>query len=170
MSDDFEHKPPDLSHPDSCIRLASAVHRFRAPQISSRSLSFVKSFDTVGRDSKTRAVLQKADTARAALSGALGTKVVSYERVVVESKKYLPLIHQILLTCKVQPETARLDQRLVFEWTSGVEQKSDKKDDARWFASEALMYDMVMTIACEGLGKAGAATEASLAGEFAMAR
>jgi hypothetical protein len=51
----------------------------------------------------------------------------------------------------------------VFEWTSGIE--NEKKS----FKSEAIMFDMVMCVVAEGLGKAGCATEASIAGEFAAA-
>ena len=105
----------------------------------------------------------KADAARSRLNEALTSKTISHERVVTESHNYLPLIHQILLTCKVQPEVARLDERLVFEWTSGVEK------DPKPFSSEALMYDMVMCMACEALGRCGSATDASMAGEFAAA-
>jgi hypothetical protein len=54
-------------------------------------------------------------------------------------------------------------ERLVFEWISGVE--ADQKP----FKSEAIMYDLVMCIVCEGLGKAGVATESSVVGEFAAA-
>jgi hypothetical protein len=52
---------------------------------------------------------------------------------------------------------------LIFEWNSGVE------NDTKYFKSEAIMYDLVMCVVCEGLGKAGAATEASVAGEFPAA-
>ena len=107
--------------------------------------------------------MNKADGARSRLNDALTSKTISHERVVTESSKYLPLIHQILLTCKVQPEVARLDERLLFEWSSGVEK------DSKPFSSEALMYDMVMCMACEALGRAGSATDASMAGEFAAA-
>jgi hypothetical protein len=54
-------------------------------------------------------------------------------------------------------------ERLVFEWMSGIEQ------DQKFYKSEAIMYDLVMCIISEGLGKAGAATEASVAGEFGVA-
>ena len=54
-------------------------------------------------------------------------------------------------------------ERLVFEWMSGIEQ------DPPAYASEAIMYEMVMAVASEGLGRAGAATESSVAGEFAAA-
>ena len=58
------------------------------------------------------------------------------------------MIGQILLSCKVQPEAALLDNRLVFEWSSGL-QKGNV-----FYKSEALMYDLAMTIACEALSNA----------------
>lgn len=164
MAFDYDPKKPNLGHPDSAIRLASAVHRFRCPKMTQK-VSFAKSFQTVGsHHATTKDAMRKADEARFRLNNALTSKIVSHERVVTESRKYLPLIHQILLTCKVQPEVARLDERLLFEWTSGVEQ-----GDPEPFSSEAIMYDMVMCIACEALGRAGSATDASMAGEFPAA-
>ena len=55
----------------------------------------------------------QADDCRQKLSdavepGATGS-TVSHERVVADARRYLPFIHQILLSCKVQPEEARLD-------------------------------------------------------------
>jgi len=38
-----------------------------------------------------------------------------------------------------------------------------------FYQSEALMFDMVMTIVCEGFANAGLATEASIEGDFALA-
>ena len=163
MAFNYDAKKPNLGHPDSAIRLASAVHRFRCPKMTQK-VSFAKSFQTVGsHHATTKDAMRKADEARFRLNNALASKIVSHERVVTESRKYLPLIHQILLTCKVQPEVARLDERLLFEWTSGVEK------DPEPFSSEAIMYDMVMCIACEALGRAGSATDASMAGEFPAA-
>ena len=92
---------------------------------------------------------------------------ISHERVVVDAKRYQPFIHTILVSCKFQPEVARLDERLIFEWKSGLEKKGDKCDT--YYKSEAIMYDLVMCIVCEGLGKAGVATELSVGGEFAAA-
>lgn len=160
----YDDEGPDLGHPDAVIRLASAVHRFRVPQIDAdRKIAFTKSFKTTGSNEKTRKVLVKADDARKKLGDALRAKKVSHERVVGDARRYMPLIHQILLSCKVQPEVARLDERLLFEWTSGVEK------EAKQYKSEALMYDLVMSIMCEGLGRAGSATENSISGEFAAA-
>lgn len=51
----------------------------------------------------------QADDARQKFASALEAKKVSHERVLNDSKRYLPFIHQILLSCKVQPEVARLD-------------------------------------------------------------
>lgn len=163
MIHDYDLPKKDLGHPDSAIRLASAVHRFRCPVMTKKN-SFANSFATVGGHHKqTKDVMNKADAARSRLNEALTSKTISHERVVTESRNYLPLIHQILLTCKVQPEVARLDERLVFEWSSGVE------NEQKSFSSEALMYDMVMCMACEALGRMGSATDASMEGEFAAA-
>lgn len=158
----YELPEPKLGHPDSAIRLASAVHRFRVPAMT-KTVSFERSFKTVGKDPRTRSVLLKADANRKQLHEALDARTISGERVCNEAARYLPNIHQILLSCKFQPEVARLDQRLVFEWKSGVEK------DPVAFSSEALMYDMVMCCVCEGLGRAATATESSVAGEFAAA-
>lgn len=105
----------------------------------------------------------KADDQRKKLLDALLADKVSHERVVAEAKRYQPHIHRILVSCKFQPEMARLDERLIFEWMSGVETNHN------YFTSEAIMMDVTMCILCEGLGKAGVATEASMAGEFAAA-
>ena len=91
-------------------------------------------------------------------------KKISHERVINDAKRYAPFIHQILLSCKVQPEVARLDERLQFSWLSGLETESTS-----CYQSEALMFDLVMTVVCEGLGNAGMATEASIGGDFATA-
>lgn len=55
------------------------------------------------------------------------------------------------------------EERLIFDWSSGLESSKSS------FRSEAMMYDLVMCIVSEGLGKAGVATETSVAGEFAAA-
>ena len=154
----------DLSHPDSAIRLASAIHRFRVPKMNeSRRVCFGNSFATTGKHEKTRKVMLKADDNRKKLKSAVLADRVSHERVVADARRYQPYIHQILVSCKFQPEMARLDERLIFEWQSGVESHK------RFFKSEAIMMDLTMCILCEGLGKAGVATESSMAGEFAAA-
>ena len=158
----FDSQDPDLGHPDACIRLASAVHRFKVPKVV-KQVNFEKAFKTVGTHAKTKTVMKKTDDARKKLDSALLSSNMSGERVYVEATRYIPLIHQVLLTCKVQPEMARLDERLVFDWKSGVEK------DAKSYSSEALMYDLVMCMCCQGLGKVATATEASLGGEFAAA-
>lgn len=130
-----------LGHPDSAIRLASAVHRFKVPRIDGdQGVSFKKSFKTTGTHPKTKTLITKvriefriltfwfgpiskyslyifsmctlilkADDARQKLASALAADRVSHERVLSDSTRYLPFIHQILLSCKVQPEVARLD-------------------------------------------------------------
>lgn len=153
---------PNLDHPDSCIRLACAVHRFKVPRIM-RKVNFATSFSTVGRSDKTRKLMLNADDARARLTEALDAKKISAERVTGDAKRYQPMIQSILLSCKVQPEEARLDERLIFSWVSGVEEAP------KTFKSEAIMYDLVMTVVSEGLGRAAGATEYSVAGDFAAA-
>ena len=112
---------------------------------------------------RNRSRLRDADGARGRLQDAVTAKTVSAERVTADAKRYQPLIHSILLSCKVQPDQARLDERLVFEWKSGVEHRPEAH------RSEAMMYDLVMTCVCEALGHACGATENSVAGEFAAA-
>jgi len=171
MSDDLVE--PKLDHPDASIRLASAVHRFYVPQIR-RPVSFVSSFKTASASfANTRTAMKQADTYRNNLQTALAATVVSGERVYTDATRYVPYISQLLLTCKVQPEVARLDERLLFEWSSGVEVSTTTANKTSTlpptYTSEALMYDVVMTMACQALGKAASATEASIAGDFAAA-
>ncbi|KAG7344225.1 BRO1-like domain containing protein [Nitzschia inconspicua] len=164
MTSQWDLPKEDMSHPDSAIRLASAVHRFHCPKTNpDRKVSFAKSFNSCGKHEKTRKTMLKCDDTRKRLEEALSATSVSHERVVADARKYLPFIHTVLVSCKFQPEMARLDERLVFEWQSGVETKP------KFYKSEAIMMDVTMCILCEGLGKAGVATEASVAGEFAAA-
>ena len=164
MSDVYftEHKGPDVDHPDSCIRLACAVHRFRVPKMD-RHVSFAKSFKTVGQADKTRKLMLNADDVRGRLYDALDADRVSSERITSEAKRYQPMIHSILLSCKVQPEEAQLNERLLFGWKSGVE------DSPKGYKNEAIMYDLAMTVVSEGLGMVASATENSVQGEFAAA-
>jgi BRO1-like domain len=166
MSNDYLHSDiqgPNLDHPDAAIRLASVVHRFKVPRVT-HEVSFSKSFATTGRSSdSTRKLMRNADENRKRLSDATTTAKLSAERVVVDSVRYQPMIHSILLSCKVQPEQARLDERLFFEWKSGIEEKPES------YRSEAMMYDLVMTCVCEALGCAVGATEKSVSGDFAAA-
>jgi hypothetical protein len=154
-------EPNKLSPPDSCVRLACAVHRFKVPRID-RKVDFAKAFKSVGQADKTRKLMLLADDQRERLDDALSGKL-SAERVLAEAKRYQPMIHTILVSCKVQSEQARLDERLVFEWKSGVE------ENANSYKSEAIMFDLVMTIVCDGLGRCASAAENSMQGEFAAA-
>jgi BRO1-like domain len=166
MSSDYLHsdvKGPNLDHPDSAIRLVSVVHRFKVPRVTNE-ISFARSFATTGQSSdSTRKLMLNADSSRKQLADATTSVKISSERVVADSVRYQPMIHSILLSCKVQPEQARLDERLIFEWKSGIEEKPEP------FRSEAMMYDLVMTCVCEALGYAVGATEKSIAGDFAAA-
>lgn len=107
---EWELPKVDLGHPDSAIRLASAVHRFKVPKMNKeRKVSFARSFSTTGKNPKTRKTMLKADDCRQKLMDAVLAGKVSHERVVADARRYQPLIHQVLISCKFQPEMARLD-------------------------------------------------------------
>eukprot|EP00555_Chaetoceros_dichaeta_P003086 CAMPEP_0198249312 /NCGR_PEP_ID=MMETSP1447-20131203/878_1 /TAXON_ID=420782 /ORGANISM="Chaetoceros dichaeta, Strain CCMP1751" /LENGTH=428 /DNA_ID=CAMNT_0043933919 /DNA_START=37 /DNA_END=1323 /DNA_ORIENTATION=+ len=158
----------DLSHPNAMIRLSSTALRFRCPSIESTkgfTISFVKSFKTVGTHPTTKSVLEQADSSRSYLKTSLATKGsnIPHKKIVGAAQKYVPFINQILFACKMQPENARLDVRLLFEWESGIEKAP------RSFKSEAIMYELIMAIATDGLGTAGIACDESINGDFASA-
>jgi len=158
----------DLSHPNAMIRLASTALRFRCPSMKSTkgyTISFVKAFKTVGAHPTTQSVLSEADSSRSYLKTALATKGndVPHKTIVGAAQKYVPFINQILFACKVQPENARLDVRLLFEWESGVDKTP------RSFKSEAIMYELIMAIVTDGLATAGLACDESTNGDFACA-
>lgn len=159
---------PDLSHPDSLIRLTSTVLRFRCPSISEKavkSINFRKAFHTVGTHPTTQKVLKSADSSRAYLVKALSTKKknVPHKTIASAAEAYIPHVNQLLLACRVQPESARLDKRLVFEWSTGIEDKD------RLFTSEAIMYELCMAIATQGMAIAGVGTDECTGGDFAAA-
>mmetsp|Transcript_17178 Transcript_17178/g.32521 ORF Transcript_17178/g.32521 Transcript_17178/m.32521 type:complete len:455 (+) Transcript_17178:105-1469(+) len=158
---------PDLSHPDALIRLTSTVLRFRCPSISwkaAKDVNFLSSFHTVGTHVATQKVLKTANSSRDYLIKALSKrKNVPHTTIATAAEKYETPIHQILLACRVQPESARLDQRLIFEWSTGIEEKE------RYFKSEAIMYELVMTVATQAVAIAGVGTDECIAGQFASA-
>jgi len=130
-------------------------------------VSFASSFRTTGGHADARKLMKQADSARLSLSEALvGSSkgnAVSHKTIVRAARDYLPLMNRILVTCKVQPEAARLDEKLLFEWSSGVEHNRSS------FRSEALMFELVMLLATEALGLAGNACDESSDGNFAAA-
>jgi hypothetical protein len=56
--------------------------------------------------------ISQADETRNKLKDALLAGKVSHERVVAEARRYQPMINTLLLSCKVQPEMARLDGKV----------------------------------------------------------
>lgn len=159
---------PDLSHPDAMIRLVSAVHRFQCPEmLQARKVSFTSSFKSASVHASTKELMEKADKARETLAenivGSRRSKNTPQKAVVQGAQEYIPWIHCILFSCQIQAESAKLNQRLTFEWASGLEK--GKKS----YSSEALMYELVMAIACEALATAGNACDDSLDGKFAVA-
>lgn len=155
----------DLSHPDSIIRLTSTVLKFRVPTMSekSSSINFLRSFHTVGTHPTTQSVLKSANNSREYLFKGLSSSKTPFKTILNAAQRYLPPLHQILVACRVQPESARLDERLIFEWSTGIEEKK------RYFKSEAIMYELVMTIATEALAHAGIGADECLNGDFAAA-
>jgi hypothetical protein len=163
-----EQVGPDLSHPDSLIRLTSTVLRFRCPTVSQKaatSINFIQSFHTVGTHPATQKVLKSANSSRDYLVKALTTKKknVPHATIASAAEAYITPINQLLLACRIQPESARLDKRLIFEWSTGIE------DTERFFKSEAIMYELCMAIATQGMAVAGKGTDACTGGDFAAA-
>jgi len=81
------------------------------------------------------------------------------------------MIHQILVSCAAQPEMARLDAPLIFEWASAFE-AADSKASQRTpstYKSEAMMYEMIMTIVSEIMGSAVLGCDEQKAGNYAAA-
>jgi BRO1-like domain len=149
--------------PASLVRLASVVYRFRVPT-PTKKICFVKAFKTVGTATATQTLLQNADLARDNLSAACDQQsTVPTSRIIDDCIRYHPFIHTILVSCKVQPDQARLDEKLFFEWKSGLEAKPIPNKN------EFMMYDYLMTLACQGLAYGASATQNSAAGEFAAA-
>lgn len=158
-----------IGHLDSAVRLTSAVYRFEVPGINpSQKVSFVSSFRSVGSSEKTRNAMQKSDKERQSLLEGLRAKKVSNQRVIDDAQRYIPSIQQILISCKMQVETVRMDEGLVFQWSSGIE-KTETGEIATIYQSNALMYDLVMAIACKALGHAGLAADQRKECEFAAA-
>lgn len=166
----FNDEPigPDLSHPDAMIRLVSAVHRFQCPEmLQARKINYPKSFSSAAIHPSTKELMTKANDYRTLLAETIvnsrRSKTTPQKSVIQSSQQYLPYLHCILLSCMMQSDQAKLNKKLVFEWASGMEQT--KKS----YSSEALMYELVMTIACEGIATAGNACDDSLDGKFPMA-
>lgn len=89
---------PKLDHPDSAIRLASVVHRWKVPRMAAnRKLSFVSSFSTAGRHEKTRRLMKDADEHRQRLAEGCAAERISSERVIADARRYIPNIHDILV-------------------------------------------------------------------------
>ncbi|EJK62307.1 hypothetical protein THAOC_17084 [Thalassiosira oceanica] len=157
------------AHPDSVIRLCSAVHRFSIPYINPNDqLSFEESFKSVSCDhATTTKVLQQADNRRHDVKKLMADGKLCHSELSKALIDYLPLINQILLSCKFQPEAARLDKRLLFSWHSGIEVGKNKKK--HYFDSEALMFELVMSIATLALSESNVGCNACIEGDFASA-
>jgi len=164
----------DRNNLDAILRLLTYQHRFGCPEIAidrKTPVSFVNAFRSCGMPHiKSSAILTQADAARIELSSALVTaqrsNTPAWESVSRGSEAYVPLISQILVSCQAQPGMARLDQRLTFGWSSGLEKQVKNK---MFFKSEALVYDLVMTLACNVMANAGLAYDSCTANDFTAA-
>ena len=97
-----------LDHPDSAIRLACVVHRFKVPTMSTnRKVKFTTSFATAGRHDKTRRLMREADEHRARLAEGCRADKISSERVVADARRYIPQIHNILVYVRNEIESER---------------------------------------------------------------
>lgn len=116
----------------------------------------------MGTHDTTQKALKSADTNRNYLVKSLSSKSknVPHKTIQTAATRYIPSVYQILLSCRVQPENAQLDARLVFEWSSGIETK------VRFFKSEALMYEFVMVLCTQALATAGNGSDECLVGKF----
>mmetsp|Transcript_17193 Transcript_17193/g.16642 ORF Transcript_17193/g.16642 Transcript_17193/m.16642 type:complete len:437 (-) Transcript_17193:62-1372(-) len=163
--EDYDYKAPDNSHPDALIRIVSTVLRFKVPKVGEegQKLCFANSLRSVGSNPKTQAVLKKADLARKYMITALSADPIPHKTTISAAQKYIPLMNQILLSCRVQPEAARLDERLFFQWSSGIEHETS------FFTSEAMMYEVVMAVAVEAMATAGLGCDLCTDGDFAAA-
>ena len=85
-----------------------------------------------------------------------------------QSQPPRPLINQILLSCKVQSDRAKLDIRLIFSWYSGIEYqiKNNTKKKKHYFDSEALTYELVLAIATYALSESNVGCDACQSGKF----
>jgi len=167
----FDDTPigPDLNHPDAMIRLVSAVHRFQCPEmLQARKVNYQKSFSSAAVHSSTKELMKKADQYRTLLAenivNSRRSKTTPQKSVMQSTQQYLPYLQCILLSCMMQSDQAKLNKKLTFEWASGLEQANKQS-----YHSEALMYELVMTIACEGIATAGNACDDSLDGKFPIA-
>eukprot|EP00957_Ditylum_brightwellii_P045855 3478805-Ditylum_brightwellii.AAC.1 len=103
----------DQRYPDAIIKLATAIYKFPCPEISAKKkLCYEESFKTVGSHLRTVAMMQKADAQREVLTQALkacNQSTMTHDNAINAAETYLPRINQVILSCKVQPEMARLD-------------------------------------------------------------
>ncbi|KAL7537434.1 hypothetical protein ACHAWF_005762, partial [Thalassiosira exigua] len=159
----------DAPHPDSILRLASAVHRFAIPLINpDDQLSFVESFKTATEGhADTLDAMRKADGRREGVKKNMAASELNHAALSAELKEYIPMVNQILLSCKFQPEVARLDKRLFFSWRSGLEYAANTKAKKKaYFDSEALMFELVLSMATYALSESNVGCDSCVEGDF----
>jgi len=146
------------------------VHRFAIPFINPKDqISFEASFDSCSKShSNTIAALQQADNRRREIKAAMASGKVIHSTLSTSLKEYIPVINQILLSCKFQPEVARLDKHLVFSWSSGIEYNKHNKSK-KFSDSEALMFELVLSIATYALSESNIGCDSCVDGDFPKA-
>mmetsp|Transcript_2083 Transcript_2083/g.3821 ORF Transcript_2083/g.3821 Transcript_2083/m.3821 type:complete len:464 (-) Transcript_2083:176-1567(-) len=170
---DYDAFPDDSAapHPDSILRLASAVHRFSIPYINPEDqLSFEESFKSCASPhGNTLTVMRLTDSRRQAIKKNMADGKLNHAALSKALTEYIPSINQILLSCKFQPEVARLDKRLLFSWSSGIENIKTKTNKPHHFDSEALMFELVLSLATFAISESNVGCDSCIEGDFPAA-
>ena len=153
--------------PKSLLRLCTSLHAYRPGTIDSVSkLTFESAFKSAGgHHPNTSALLRSLSRSRLDLASSL-TQTTSPSSTLENSQRYLPLIRTLLLSCEVQPDTAVLDEKLEFRWRGGLEGDDLGGTLGKVRTSQALMYEVTMTLGSISLSHASLACSASLKGDF----
>eukprot|EP00804_Cyclotella_cryptica_P030820 CCRYP_015072-RA/>CCRYP_015072-RA protein AED:0.27 eAED:0.27 QI:0/0.83/0.85/1/0.66/0.71/7/1178/423 len=108
-----------------------------------------------------------ADLHRNEIKKGFAAAKTSYSSISKSLEDYIPLINQILISCSFQPQAARLDKPLLFSWISGVECSKTKK--LKYFESEALMFELVLSLSTYALCESNLGCDLCVSGDFAQA-
>ncbi|GMH54530.1 hypothetical protein TrRE_jg1257, partial [Triparma retinervis] len=153
--------------PKSLIRLCTSLHAYRPGIIEGvDKLGYETCFKSAGgHHASTSALLRSLSQARLELAASLTTGS-NPEDTLANAETYLPLIRTLLLSCEVQPDTAVLDQKLEFKWRGGLEGDDVGGTVGKVRTSQALMYELTMTIGTISLSHASIGCSRSLSGDF----
>mmetsp|Transcript_2757 Transcript_2757/g.5049 ORF Transcript_2757/g.5049 Transcript_2757/m.5049 type:complete len:449 (+) Transcript_2757:42-1388(+) len=157
----------DVPIPPSLIRLATSLHQYNAGSIdSANKLTFSKSFKSSGmHHPATSSLLRTLDSNRVDLATSLTSKDAA--GVEGNATRYLPSIRRLLLSCEVQPDTAVLDTKLNFQWRGALEGDGPGGTCGKVRSSQALMFEVSMTISSIAIAHASLGCSSSQTGDFA---